>query len=98
MASRRFTAVTPGSVLHRSTDAASVPATCVTALAEPARVGFTCSRITSPSFWRRLPSSTTGSVSATAVPAYPPSLNARGPPRASRPPPRRSTNSAIIRS
>ena len=42
-------------------------------------------------------SSTTGSASASGVPAQPPSENDRGPPSASRPPPRMSTKSSSIR-
>ncbi len=69
IASMRLTVVTPGSVLHFSADAASVAAICVTAVALPARVGFTVSRDTVSLGWSWLRSRTTGSTSATAVPA-----------------------------
>ena len=67
--SMRLTAVMPGSVVQRSADAASFAASCVTAVALPARVGFTFRRDTVSLGWRRVRSRTTGRTSATAVPA-----------------------------
>jgi hypothetical protein len=77
-------------------EASSFSAICVTPCAAPATVGLTLTRANAGCWSRHEASSTTGSTSATPVPAYPPSPNDRGPPSISNPPPRRSSNSAII--
>ena len=83
---------------QRAVEAAGVAASSVSGNIAPSRVGRTCRSTKDGGPFRTPASMTTGETSASGVPAQPPSANARRPPSISRPPPRRLTKSASIRS